>query len=57
MIIAHLIVLSVANTEQEEENTKLLSLFVVSRGLKVMLKAINILQLLVKRLYRSLNAQ
>lgn len=37
------IVLAVAIIEQEEENLKLLLLFVVSRELKVMLKAINIL--------------
>ena len=37
------IVLAVAIIEQEEENSKLLLLFVVSRELKVMLKAINIL--------------
>lgn len=36
-------VLAVAITEQEEENSKLLLLFVVSRELKVMPKAINIL--------------
>ena len=37
------IVLAVAIIEQEEENLKLLLFFVVSRELKVMLKAINIL--------------